>query len=158
MAIRFNTAFILAGRLYSVYFYPPTMSSHEVSWQITCPPLNSSCTPQLPIRQYMLYATLISTIAWCYVISLANSAFQAKFKERDPHSSKLRRFLLCYVVLMAAVSTAALVEDVVFIHKLLFSSTLVEISRGPFVVTPQSIPLPLVIFGADGLMVRQSVQ
>lgn len=88
------------------------------------------------------------------MISLANSAFQAKFKERDPHSSKLRQFLLCYVVLMAAISTAALVEDVVFIHNLLFSSTSVEIPLGPFVVTPQSVPLPLVIFGADSLMVR----
>lgn len=129
------------------------MSTHKVP-QLTCPPLNSSCIPQLPIRQYVLYATLISTIAWCYVISLANSAFQAKFKERDPHSSKLRQFLLCYVVLMAAISTAALVEDVVFIHNLLFSSTSVEIPLGPFIVTPQSVPLPLVIFGADSLMVR----
>ncbi|KAF8160317.1 hypothetical protein BJ912DRAFT_1050034, partial [Pholiota molesta] len=59
-----------------------------------------------------LYATLGSTIAWCCVITLAVSAFQAKFKESDTYSPKRRRFLLFYVTLMTGISTAALLQHI----------------------------------------------
>lgn len=89
---------------------------------------NSKCIPQLPFRQYTMYATLVSTVAWCSVLALTSNIFRLKFKGRDVYSLRLRYFLLGYVVAMTGISTAhrrhhVCTQTVVFVNFRGFGST-----------------------------------
>jgi hypothetical protein len=102
-----------------------------------------------------LYAILGSTIAWCCVITLAVSAFQAKFKESDTYSTKRRRFLLCYVTLMTGISTAALLQHILLFRCQFMMPTCQGIYF-PFLAAGVFPTIFLAIVGADLLMVRFS--
>jgi hypothetical protein len=112
-----------------------------------------SSSPDQYARPFELCAVLVSTIAWFCVIKLAVHALQAIFKKSDAYSPKRRGFLLCYVVMMTGISTAALAEYILSFRCRMISLTCEGIRNLLGDEVSIFLPLPLAIFGADFLMV-----
>ncbi|KAF9476748.1 hypothetical protein BDN70DRAFT_153023 [Pholiota conissans] len=117
-------------------------------------------------KNYRLVTIILSTVAWCIVVMLAFHAFQAKFKTTGSYTKKMRLILLFYVVVMAGISTASVVQYIVLSEtfypgKVIISFIQGDVSTHPTECTYTS-PIPfitssatisLAIFGADSLMV-----
>jgi hypothetical protein len=119
-----------------------------------------NCIPQPPYNQELMYTILIATAAWCLVLVLAVLAFRAVSRGRSSSSSvyspRMQRILLGYIAVMTLFSTGALVQNVIYVQNLLFSSYDIDSKSaelGALIYTAVSITLPFAVSGADGLMV-----
>ncbi|KAF8153637.1 hypothetical protein BJ912DRAFT_1152286 [Pholiota molesta] len=118
-----------------------------------------NCIPQPPYNQELMYTILIATAAWCLVLVLAVLAFRAVSRGRSSSSSvyspRMQRILLGYIAVMTLFSTGALVQNVIYVQNLLFSSYDIDSKSaelGALIYTAVSITLPFAVSGADGLM------
>jgi len=99
--------------------------------------------------------TIISAIAYGIVITLSGNCFLLLLKKRGIYSNRMRLFLLIYVTVMLLLSTLAIILSIRGIMFDIFRVfDLLHFVDLPPVEVYSPAALPLIIWGADGFMVR----
>ncbi|KAF8965543.1 hypothetical protein BDZ97DRAFT_766639 [Flammula alnicola] len=103
------------------------------------------------LLQLQLIGALVSAIAYGLVVSLFfHSLALLVTSKKYTYSNRIRMFLITYIVVMFLLSTAALVQGMVYITIAVFSG--VDISSHHLTKMNEPLTLPFTIWGADGFM------
>ena len=104
------------------------------------------------LLELQLVATLLSTIAYGLVIALVCRCLSVLRRDKCSTSSPRRRlFFIVYTLYMFSLSTIAAVQTMVYINRAIFHG--IDSRLPPLMQTNEPLVLPLVVWGADGLLV-----
>ena len=116
----------------------------------------TTSSPEVPEHEWAqrvrfnFIGTLLSAIIYGLLIALLRNLFSLlTFKRRPDHyNNRIRRILIVYVVTMFLLSTATIIQGIVYLTRIMFC----KVSR-QLVSMNEHFVLPVAIWGADGLMV-----
>ena len=113
--------------------------------------------PNIDIEMQML-ATILSAFVFGLILSLSSSCFQLvyqKCQQKSGHTStRTYHFLLAYIAIMTGLSMASVIVDIHSLTSTIFTPHGISKSLFELGYAERFIFILLVVWGADGFMVR----
>jgi len=101
-----------------------------------------------PFLKEELLSAIFSAIAYGFVIVLSGNCFHLLLKKRDIYANRMRITLPIYVIVMLLSSTWKLIGTIYMVMNDLSSK-----DTSLFLYHSFGVPMPVIIWGADGFMV-----